>query len=167
MQLCSIICFKREKFQLFSFFSKLSLTPILSLYYRYNILINLTIERLFMEKCSYCDSKKESDKDSLAYEDDNPDYVCTMKEGLVKHCKETIDELIVNKRFTKKELLELLKKEYDVYSDLEDVDESGLVEDYAWIVSITKDFGYIDIYYLKIPYGDKEIFVTEVSVADE
>jgi hypothetical protein len=124
-----------------------------------------------MEKCIYCGALKEVDKEikliSKACGDDDSNYVFTMIKGLVKHCKETIDELIVNKRFTKKELLELLKKEYNVCSDLEDIDESGLVGDYAWIVSITKDFGYIDIYYLKIPYGDKEIFVTEVSVVDE
>jgi hypothetical protein len=75
------------------------------------------------------------------------------------------DEL-VNRRFTEKELRDALV-DFGAIGDFHNVDESGLVADYAFIAPIFKERGYIDIYYLKIPYGDKQIYVTEVSVSDE
>lgn len=82
------------------------------------------------------------------------------------HIQNTIQKM-VGKRFEDKADLELyLQNEYNIKS-LTDVDESGLVKDYAFIGSVFEDIGYIDIYYLKIPYGNETIYITEVSATNE
>ena len=76
-----------------------------------------------------------------------------------------VDEL-VHRRFTMQELKDALVG-FGATGEVNEVDESGLVADYAFIAPIFEHRGYIDIYYLKVPYGDKPIYVTEVSVSDE
>jgi hypothetical protein len=120
-----------------------------------------------------CDSEIEIKLVTEACGNDDPAYVCEncmneiMTSGLIKYIKETIEKLILHKRFTISELSELLQKEYGIDGELIEVDKSGLVSDYAFITPITKYTGYIDIYYLKIPFGEKNIYITEVNVFDE
>jgi hypothetical protein len=73
-------------------------------------------------------------------------------------------ESIVHKRFTRKSLTEYIRNGLAEKIVLEDVDESGLVADYAFIVGLEEH--YVDIFYLKQPYGDKEIYVTEICVTE-
>ena len=82
------------------------------------------------------------------------------------HIQNTIQE-IVGMRFKDKADLELfLQKKYGIKS-LTDVDKSGLVRDYAFLGSIFEKCGYLDIYYLKVPYGEETIYITEVSATNE
>ncbi|WP_152184428.1 hypothetical protein [Sulfurimonas indica] len=75
-------------------------------------------------------------------------------------------------RWKDKESLENhLKELFKIDPILDDVDESGLVSDYAFIGSIFQDYGYLDIYYLKIPFNkagrEETIYITEVNVSFE
>jgi len=88
------------------------------------------------------------------------------KDAKFYHIQNTIQE-IVGERFEDKTDLELyLQKKYDI-EGIADVDESGLVKDYAFVGLIFEDIGYIDIYYLKIPYGNETIYITEISATYE
>lgn len=75
-------------------------------------------------------------------------------------------EEILYSRYTKEELLLLLNQSFGNNNELNEVDESGLICDYQFIYGINKAWGYMDIYYLKVPHGDKTIHITEVSVCD-
>lgn len=82
----------------------------------------------------------------------------------------TTGQKLAGTRWTKDELHEHLCAEYGIErtSDgLADVDESGCVNDYAFIIGIGEEFGYIDIYYLKVPYSEKDIYITEISACAE
>jgi len=94
-----------------------------------------------------------------ADEDDFDDYLIGLNSWLEK--------TVVNNRFTKAELNDLLQKKCGFISELQDIDESGLVGDNAYIVGILEHCGYVDIYYLNVPYGEKEIYVTEINVMNE
>lgn len=48
-----------------------------------------------------------------------------------------------------------------------EIDEDGLSFDYEFLYGIGEEYGYINICYLKIPRGNKTIYVTEVMVAYE
>jgi len=111
---------------------------------------------------------------------EDPDYICEacMKKALslqefsaeydakFYHIQNNIQE-IVGKRFKDKTDLELfLQNKYDIKS-IDNVDESGLVTDYAFIGSISENCGYLDIYYLKVPYGEETIYITEVNAVNE
>jgi len=76
-------------------------------------------------------------------------------------------ELVGTRWESKDELEKFLRKEYLLQGRLSDVDESGLVADYAYVIGMFDDYGYMDIYYLTIPYGDEKIYITEVSLCRE
>lgn len=86
---------------------------------------------------------------------------------LVNHVSQSAEKLVGTRWKTKQTLEDHLLEEGLITGSLDDVDESGLVEDYALIGGIKKYFGILDIYYLKIPYGDQTIYITEVNVANE
>jgi Rad3-related DNA helicase len=74
---------------------------------------------------------------------------------------------LLHTRWTKEELQLHLQEKFGLTSELENIDESGLVADYAFLMSIYEDYGYIDIYYLISPLGEDDIYITEISVSDE
>jgi hypothetical protein len=74
---------------------------------------------------------------------------------------------LLHTRWTKEELQAHLQEKFGLTSELGDVDESGLVCDYAFLMGIYEDYGYIDIYYLISPLGEDSIYITEISVSDE
>jgi Rad3-related DNA helicase len=74
---------------------------------------------------------------------------------------------LLHTRWTKEELQLHLQDKFGLTSELEDIDESGLVADYAFLMGIYEDYGYIDIYYLLSPLGEDDIYITEISVSDE
>ncbi|MCI4437524.1 MAG: hypothetical protein JHC33_12015 [Ignisphaera sp.] len=74
---------------------------------------------------------------------------------------------LLHTRWIKEELQAHLQEKFGLTSELSDVDESGLVCDYAFVMSIYEDHGYIDIYYLISPVGEENIYITEVSVSEE
>jgi len=78
-----------------------------------------------------------------------------------------IKKIVGTRWESKQQLKEYLSNEYKMDILLSDVDESGLVCDYAFIGSLFQDYGYLDIYYLKIPHGEKTIYITEVSASNE
>ena len=51
--------------------------------------------------------------------------------------------------------------------ELQDIDEDGLSSDYAFIVGIFENYGYIDIYYLIPPIDSEVLLITGMSVSDE
>ena len=73
---------------------------------------------------------------------------------------------IVGTRWTRDNLEELLQNN-GATGTLDDVDESGLTRDYAFIMGVFEHYGYIDINYLNIPYGDEDIYITEMTVEEE
>jgi hypothetical protein len=72
---------------------------------------------------------------------------------------------LLHTRWTKEELQLHLQEKFGLTSELEDIDESGLVADYAFLMGIYEDYGYIDIYYLISPLGEDNIYITEISVS--
>lgn len=76
---------------------------------------------------------------------------------------------ILHRRFTKKSLQQFLDNFFHNPNGqpLCEVDESGLVTDYAFIYGINPAWGYVDIYYLKVPYGDEDIYITEIGISDD
>jgi Rad3-related DNA helicase len=74
---------------------------------------------------------------------------------------------LLHTRWIKEELQSHLQEKFGLTSELEDIDESGLVADYAFLMGIYEDYGYIDIYYLISPFGEDNIYITEISVSDE
>lgn len=77
-------------------------------------------------------------------------------------------EKLVGTRWESKEVLEKhLINEGLIAKNLDDVDESGLVQDYSFVGDIIEESGILDIYYLKIPYGNESIYITEVNVTNE
>ncbi len=104
----------------------------------------------------YCSLKSVSEELEAFAENELANYVSSSAEELVGtrwKSKEELEQHLVNKGMIAK--------------NLEDVDESGLVQDYAFIGGIKKYFGILDIYYLKIPYGDESIYITEVCVSNQ
>jgi len=74
---------------------------------------------------------------------------------------------LIGTRWTKATLEAHLQEKFSLSSKLDEIDESGCVSDHAFIIGISEDYGYIDIYFLKVPYGLKEIYITEVTVSAE
>ena len=62
--------------------------------------------------------------------------------------KDLEDDLIYTRWESKEKLNKYLKDKYDVQGALEDVDKNGLVGDYAFIISINKDWGGVHRYLL-------------------
>lgn len=73
-------------------------------------------------------------------------------------------ETLVHTRWTKDELEKHLQEKFDLTSTLNEIDEDGCVSDYAFVMNVYEDYGYIDIYFLKVPYDERNIYITEVSV---
>lgn len=120
-----------------------------------------------------CDSEMGIKLIIKACGNDDPAYICescmteTMTNGKIAYIREDLEKLVGTRWKDKKHLQEHLQNTYELSTSLNDVDESGLVNDYTLIMSIFKEYGYMDIYYLRIPYGEKSIYVTEVSVSAE
>ena len=51
--------------------------------------------------------------------------------------------------------------------ELNDIDEDGLSSDYAFLVGIFEQYGYIDIYYLRPPVNSEVLLITGMTVSDE
>jgi len=93
--------------------------------------------------------------------------VNTIKEDVFTNIKENLEKELLWSRFESKEALEKVLKKYGI-KELNEVDESGLVADYAFIGAVDEEgYGYVDIYYLKIPYGENRLFITGVEVNEE
>jgi hypothetical protein len=93
--------------------------------------------------------------------------VNNIKEDLFKNMKANLEKELLWSRFKSKEKLEKVLKKYGI-NGLDEVDKSGLVADYAYIGAIDSEgYGYVDIYYLKIPYGEDRILITGVEVSEE
>ena len=90
-----------------------------------------------------------------------------MKEEKINHIQESSERLVGTRWRNKEQLQEHLRSTYELSTVLDDIDESGLVNDYAFIMGIFEDYGYMDIYYLKIPFGEKSIYITEVNISKE
>ena len=88
-------------------------------------------------------------------------------EDIVKKFNETAFDLLAHKRFTKEGLEKVISDTYGFDCKLSAVDDEGCVADYALISGIDHDYGYIDIYFLKVPFDEKDIYVTEVSASDD
>jgi len=78
---------------------------------------------------------------------------------------------LVGTRWRDQEHLEKhLSETFQMQIKLQD-SEADLVRDYAFIGSIFEDYGYMDIYYLKIPFNttghDETIYITEIAVSAE
>jgi len=120
-----------------------------------------------------CDSEFEVKIISNKCGNDHPAYICEacMHEIMTKekiiYIKEDLKKLVGTRWKDKKHLQEYLQNSYELNSVLSDVDESGLVSDYAFIMGIFENYGYMDIYYLKIPHGETSIYITEVNVSEE
>ena len=67
------------------------------------------------------------------------------KEEVYNYIEQNIADTILHKRWNRESLNDHLKDIYDI-GPVEDIDESGCVVDYAFIVPIYPDWGYIDIY---------------------
>ncbi len=72
-------------------------------------------------------------------------------------------------RWNKKKLQQHLNEELENNFKLEKVSEEGLISDYAFIYPINNDWGYIDIYYLLVPFAEDShnIYITEINVSEE
>ena len=93
--------------------------------------------------------------------------VDVIKEDVFANMKKNLEKELLWSRFESKEALEKVIKKYGI-KELNEVDESGLVADYAFIGAVDEEgYGYVDIYYLKIPYGENKILITGVEVSEE
>jgi len=93
--------------------------------------------------------------------------VYVIKEDIFANMKKNLEKELLWNRFESKEALEKVLGRYGI-KKLNEVDESGLVADYAFIGAVDEEgYGYVDIYYLKIPYGEDRILVTGVEVNEE
>jgi hypothetical protein len=91
-----------------------------------------------------------------------------MTDGKINFIKKDIESLVGTRWKNKKHLWEYLKNKYELEGEkLQKIEKSGLISDYAFVCGIFKEYGYIDIYYLKIPYGEEKIYITEVSVSED
>jgi len=109
---------------------------------------------------------------------DNDDSICLgtlydaieraseFNEELFKYIKAYMPTL-VGTRWTKESLSEHLAAKFGLPVDLQEVDEEGLVGDYAFLWGLFEEWGYVDIYYLKIPIGEQSIYITEINVSKE
>lgn len=71
-------------------------------------------------------------------------------------------------RLTKEQLNEQIAEAMGAEKvELQDIDEDGLSCDYAFIVGIFENWGYIDLYYLIPPIDSEVLLVTGMSVSDE
>jgi hypothetical protein len=116
---------------------------------------------------------------------DNPQYICEkcMTKALslepedfaqdrkIGYVAFAIQKLIGTRWKSKKHLENYLDETFQIDTNLSDVDESGLVGDYAFLGSIFQNYGYMDIYYLKIPFdksgSNNTIYITEIAVSAE
>jgi hypothetical protein len=121
-----------------------------------------------------CDSEMEIKLITKACGNDNPAYICeacmtkVMTDGEIAYIKEDLKNLVGTRWKDREHLQKHLQDTYELSTSLNDIDESGLVADYAFIMGIFEHYGYMDIYYLKIPFGDDEtIYITEVLVSAE
>jgi len=90
-----------------------------------------------------------------------------IREDLFENMRANLEKELIWHRFESKEELEKVLKKYGI-NGLDEVDESGLVADYAYIGAIDEEgYGYVDIYYLKVPYGEDKILVTGVEISEE
>ena len=89
----------------------------------------------------------------------------------IGHISYELKKLVATRWKNKEELENHLNKTFFIQSNLVDVDESGLVQDYNLIGSVFEDYGFIDIYYLKIPFDNsgsgKTIYITEVNIKEK
>ena len=80
---------------------------------------------------------------------------------------ENIDSLQWN-RWTKQEIAEkvaeLIGKDK---VEFEEIDEGGLVCDYAFLCGIFENYGYVDIYYLIPPIDSEVLLITGTEVSEE
>ena len=84
--------------------------------------------------------------------------------------KYDIEHDLVGTRWSNDSLRAHLSDRYNI-KELYDVNESGLVSDYAFTASLDYNGMYVDIYYLTIPY-DKDnsgntLYITEVNIEKE
>jgi len=86
---------------------------------------------------------------------------------IIKDINERSADILVHKRFTKAELQETISKEFGFACTVGVIDDEGCSCDYQFVVGIGEDFGYIDIYYLKVPFDEKDIYVTEVHASED
>ena len=86
-------------------------------------------------------------------------------ENIVSNFNETAFDLLAHKRFKKEVLEKLISDTYGFNCKLSEVDEGGCVADYAFISGVSQDYGYIDIYFLRVPFDEKDIYITEVSAS--
>ena len=82
----------------------------------------------------------------------------------------SLEDDLIHTRWSIPKLKKYLNKKYGINS-IKKVDKSGLTADYSLIGAINKHWGYVDIYYLKIPYdksgSGNTIYITEVGISDE
>jgi len=81
-------------------------------------------------------------------------------------------DVLVGRRFSKESLENKIKEEFGFKPNLAEVDEEGCIHDYAFIGGIGEDIGYVDIYFLRSPYAERngdpnDLYITEVSASLE
>lgn len=76
-------------------------------------------------------------------------------------------ETLIHTRWKQCELEKHLQEKFGLTSTLDEVDEDGCVSDYAFLMGIFDGYGYIDIYFLRVPYDEKDVFITEVNISKE
>lgn len=120
-----------------------------------------------------CDSDLEIKLIAEACGNDNPDYICescmtkVMTNGKIAFIKKDLEKLVGTRWECREDLEKHLNKIYEIDSKLNKVDKSELLNDYAFTMSIFKNWGTMDIYYLEIPYGEDTIYITEVNVSKD
>jgi len=68
-------------------------------------------------------------------------------------------------RWSRQELQEHLHA-LGLIGELGEIDGDECSCDHAFIHGIWKESGYVDIYYLQVPYDERTIYITEVAVCE-
>jgi len=117
-----------------------------------------------------CESELQKTLIKRVCNSEDPQYICekcfdkALTTEKIAFIKEDLENL-VGTRWTKHSLQKHLHEKYELSETLNDVDESGLVANNAFIMGIFDDYGYMDIYYLLD--RNRKIYVTEVNVSYE
>ena len=75
-------------------------------------------------------------------------------------------EKLTLQRYSQDELTQKVSKIVGTDVKLQGVHSSGLTEDFAFIVGVFPDYGYIDLYYAKT-YSESSLILTEIALTAE
>ena len=115
------------------------------------------------EVCTNSDSKYCADYPIFEFEC-NVFEQMTEDDERYRYVLNNIEDNLLHTRWSKETLIKHLKDTYDIYK-IKDMREDSTGVDYNYNVSINKDWGYFDLYYLISPFvNENDMYITEIYI---